>query len=247
MTHRSPLTRNPRETEVGGITIIIALVLIVLMSLAAFSLSRNSIRQLASSGSILQGGKATGASDAGLDWFVVWAAADNQQAAYLSSTPSANKSLATAMYDLTHYYDLSGSEPEWHRHLSSDGLLASTDPARMWDMAASVKSDESQTASSDMVFNNADPKVLQGSNNTGNPVVQRFDLTVRYLGTSSLAPGTSTSIIGSAAGGSNAGASAVGDLYFQVTATGYAAVPIGNGSYLRYQQRREMVTSAPPF
>lgn len=233
-----------RDSERGGITIVIALVLIVLMSLAAFSLSRNSIRQLASSGSILQGGKASEASDAGLDWFVVWTSKENRELAYYSGSPSANKSLATAFYDLTKNLDASGVNPAWYQNLSNDGLLASTDPARAWDMAFAIRSDESQSATSDMVFNNNATGVLQAGNSTGNPVVQRFDVVARYLGGTGSNSQTSTTTSG--AGGTNANAPGFGDLLFQVQSTGNAAVPIGNGNYLRFQQRRESVTSAPP-
>ena len=227
-----------RESERGGVTIIVALVLVVLMSLAAFSLSRNAIRQLASSGSILQGGKASEASDAGLDWYLVWAGADNQTAALASGTASGNKNLAQALYDMTHY------PTDWYTHLSNDGLLASTDSTRTWDMAASITSSESDAATSDLVFDNTAGTVLQSTNSAGNPVVQSFDLTVRYLGT--IQPALTSNQSG-ASGGTNASQNTVGELYYQVSSLGKAAVPLGGGNYLRYQQRREMITSAPPF
>lgn len=235
-TSRPSLFSNPQR---GGITIIVALVLIMLMSLAAFSLSRNSLRELATSGSILQGGKATEAANAGLDWYVIWSQPDNAQAALAGSGSTGNQNLAKAMKDLT------TNGANWYGALSSDGLLASTSSARTWDMAAAITSNESQTATSDMVFDNTAAGVVkQAGNNNGNPVVQRFDLLVRYLG---VVQSSISSTGNAASGGTAAGSSSPGERYYQVVSTGNAAIPIGNGSYLRYQQRREMITSAPPF
>ena len=239
-----PSTRHRRPSEQGGITIVVALVLIVLMSLAAFSMSRNSIRQLASSGSILQGGKANEASEAGLDWYIVWGGAENQQASLAGGAGTGNYQLAQALYDMTHYPGITGTTPDWYTHLQSDGLLADSSASRTWDMAAAIRSSEANAASSDMVFDNTAATVLQSKNNTGNPVVQSFDLTIRYLGT--IQPALTTNQSG-ASGNTNAGQTSVGELYYQITSLGKAAVPIGGGNYLRYQQRREMITSAPPF
>ena len=230
--------KQGRHGEQGGLTIVVALVLVVLMSLAAFGMSRNAIRQLASSGNILQGGKADEASNAGLDWFVVWSAADNQNAAIgTDNETSANWKLQRAIGDMTLYISPYPDTNSAYQHLKDDGLLASSDSTRTWDVAAAVTSDESQATSSDLVFDNGASTVLQAKNNTGNPVVQSFDLsTIRYLGTDRASLSTQ----------SNTGVT-IGHLYFQVQSLGKAAVPIGNGSYLRYQQRREMIAWAPPF
>lgn len=232
-----------RDAERGGITIVVALVLIVLMSLAAFSMSRNAIRQLASSGSILQGGKATEAADAGLDWFIVWSGDDNQSIAQSAATTSANWKLQQIMGDLTLYPAAYPDPSGWYQHLSDDGLLASTDSTRTWDMAAAITSTESQATTSDTVMDNTTTDALQNKNSTGNPVIQSFDLTsVRYLGEHPVKLTTNQS---GASGGTSG--TTVGILYFQVSSLGKAAIPIGGGNYLRYQQRREMIASAPPF
>lgn len=230
--HR-PLKVPPqyRASERGGITIIIALVLIVLMSLAAFSLSRNSIREMASAGSIIQGDKASAAADAGLDWFVVWSHPDNVSLALTNTGAIGNNALAKAITDI--------KSPNWYTALSNDNLLASTASNRAWDMAALVKSQETQMASNDMVFDNtANATVLQSTNNTGNPVVQSFNLQIRFLG---FQPVTLTGGGGNASGGTNPNANGSQDIAWQVVSTGNAAVPIGGGNYIRYQQRREMI------
>ncbi|HET6329535.1 MAG TPA: pilus assembly PilX N-terminal domain-containing protein [Holophagaceae bacterium] len=220
-----------RASERGGITIVVALVLIVLMSLAAFSLSRNSIREMATTGNVIQGDKASAAADAGLDWFVVWSHPDNVSVALSNTAAIGNNTLAKAITDI--------KRTDWYTALGKDGLLASTASNRAWDMAALVKSQETQMASNDMVFDNtANATVLQSKNNTGNPVVQSFNLQVRFLG---FQPVTLTGGGGNAAGGTNQGATGSQDTAWQVVSTGNAAVPIGNGNYLRYQQRREMI------
>jgi hypothetical protein len=231
MIRHAPIHTPFRASERGGVTIIIALVLIVLMSLAAFSLSRNSIRELATSGSIIQGGKASAAADAGLDWFVVWSHPDNVVLSLASTGAVGNNALAKAITDI--------KRPNWYSALSSDGLLASTASNRTWDMAALVKSQESQMTTNEMVFDNsANATVLQSKNNTGNPVVQSFNLQVRFLG---FQPITLTGGGGNASGGTSQAANGNQDTAWQVVSIGNAAVPIGGGNYLRYQQRREMI------
>ena len=222
---------SPRAAQQGGITIIVALVLIVVMSLAAFSLSRNSIREMATAGNVIQGTKASAAADAGLDWFVVWSHPDNVAQALGSPGSVGNYKLAQAITDI--------KKPDWYTALSNDNLLASTASNRTWDMAALVSSQESQVASNDMVFDNtSNTTVLQSKNNSGNPIIQRFDLQVRFLG---FQPITLTGGGGNASGGTNPNAVASQDTTWQVISTGNAAVPLGGGNYMRFQQRREMV------
>ena len=227
----NPNFTHARASERGAITIIVALVLIMLMSLAAFSLSRNALRELATSGSVVQGNKASEAADAGLDWFVVWSHPDNVSLAIGDSSAVGSYWLAKAITDL--------KSTDWHTALSNDGLLASTSSSRNWDMAAVVSSKESDMSTNDMVFNNSTTTtVLQATNNSGNPVVQKFDLQIRFLG---LQPTVLTGGGGNAAGGTSQSSSSTQDTTWQIISTGNAAVPIGNGNYLRYQQRREII------
>ncbi len=231
MTIETPVLLASRARERGGMTIIVALVLIVLMGLAAFGMSRNSLRELATTGSVLQGSKASGAADAGLDWFVTWAHPDNVALARLNSGALGNYTLAKALTDI--------KTPDWYTALSNDGLLASTSSSRLWDMAAAINSNETQMANSDMVFdNNSQGTVLQAKNSGGNPVVQSFNLQVRFLG---FQPVFLTGGGGNAAGGTNQAANSTQDTAWQVISTGTAAIPIGGGNYIRYQQRREMI------
>lgn len=226
---------TPRTRQRGGMTIVMALVLLAVMSLAAFSLSRNAIRELSTTGHVIQGGKASEASDAGLDWYLVWSAPSNVSLSLASPGSVGNNLLAKALSDLQLY-------PNFYGALQTDGLLAYTSATRTWDPAALITSTESQTASNDMAFDNTSAAaVYQAKNSGGSPVIQRFDLLVRYLGQEAPAyTGTPTSQIGF--GGPSAGQ----NILWQVQSTGYAAVPIGGGDYLRYQQRRELIVSTPP-
>lgn len=62
--------KHPRE--LGGITILLALILITAMGAMAFSLSQESMREIAISGSESTGRKAAEAADSGIDWTIVW-------------------------------------------------------------------------------------------------------------------------------------------------------------------------------
>ncbi len=227
-TRRTVSVQSIRHQR-GGMTIVMALVLLVVMSLAAFSLSRNAIRELTTSGHIIQGDKAAEAADAGLDWYLVWSLPANTTLAYATTASIGNNALAKALTDLTAL--------DWHTQLANDGLLLSTSSSRSWDRAALVTSQEGQTADNQMVFDNtATSAVYQAKNSGGSPVVQRFDLQIRWLGKDDLAlTGTANSTNGS---GNN--------YLWQVISTGYAAVPLGGSNYLRYQQRRELFLTAPP-
>lgn len=61
-----------QSRQQGGLTIIMALVLVGVMGAATFSLSRNALRELSMAGTIIQGNKAAAAADAGLDWAIIW-------------------------------------------------------------------------------------------------------------------------------------------------------------------------------
>lgn len=80
-----------RSRQQGGLTIIMALVLVGVMGAATFSLSRNAIRELSMAGTIVQGNKAAAAADAGLDWVIIWGQGAVNEASFNSATPSAKE------------------------------------------------------------------------------------------------------------------------------------------------------------
>lgn len=80
------------ERQRGGLTIIMALVLVGVMGAATFSLSRNAIRELSTAGAIIQGSKASAAADAGLDWVIIWGQGGVKLSDFTAATPSAQQS-----------------------------------------------------------------------------------------------------------------------------------------------------------
>jgi Tfp pilus assembly protein PilX len=85
---------NPRRTgapdpQAGAVTIMVALLLLVLLTIAAVGMSRNSFREIVSSGFNRQGAMANNVSDSGLDWAVYWL-----QNAPTAANPSAQNLVA---------------------------------------------------------------------------------------------------------------------------------------------------------
>lgn len=68
---------DPRHSEAGGITIVVALMLLVLLTVSAVAMSRNSLREIVTSGFNRQGAMARSTADAGIEWAVYWIFADN--------------------------------------------------------------------------------------------------------------------------------------------------------------------------
>lgn len=64
--------RQDHAGERGGIVILVCLMLVALLSVTAFTVSRNVMRETAITGNVLQAGRADTAANAGLDWMLVW-------------------------------------------------------------------------------------------------------------------------------------------------------------------------------
>lgn len=67
--------------QTGGITILVALMLLVLLTIAAIGMSRNSFREIVISGTSRQGAQARNVADAGVEWAICWMDATNAAAA----------------------------------------------------------------------------------------------------------------------------------------------------------------------
>ena len=67
---RENLQKRLRPTDRGGIAILAALMLLVLLFGAGSGTSRNALRELAIAGDAVQGAKAASAAEAGLEWFL---------------------------------------------------------------------------------------------------------------------------------------------------------------------------------
>jgi hypothetical protein len=69
---RNPVKADTRSAQTGGITILVALMMLVLLTLAAVGLSRNSFREVVTSGFSRQGAMARNVADSGLEWCLYW-------------------------------------------------------------------------------------------------------------------------------------------------------------------------------
>lgn len=66
-------SRTPSfQSQTGGVTILVALSLLVLLTVAAVSMSRNSFRDVIISGTLRQGSMVRNTSDAGVEWSIYW-------------------------------------------------------------------------------------------------------------------------------------------------------------------------------
>lgn len=72
MLRSLPARPVARPRERGGVTILLALILLIVMGAAALGLNRNTLRELAMVGNLVQGEKAGAVADAGLDWVIIW-------------------------------------------------------------------------------------------------------------------------------------------------------------------------------
>jgi len=76
-TMTTPTSRSLRDPQAGGITIIVTLMLLVLLTVAAMGMSKNALRELAISGTSRQGSMARNVADSGIEWAVYWLTDDN--------------------------------------------------------------------------------------------------------------------------------------------------------------------------
>lgn len=81
------MNHSQRSSERGGVTILVALVLLGLLTIAAMGMSRNSLREVMISGTTRQGAMARNAADSGIEWTIHWMHLDNLP----SGTDSAQK------------------------------------------------------------------------------------------------------------------------------------------------------------
>lgn len=87
------------SSQRGGITIIVALMLLVLLTIAAVSMSRNSFREIVLSGTTRQGSVVRNIADSGIEYSILWMQPTSLRQANSTTDPSAAKlqSLATAL------------------------------------------------------------------------------------------------------------------------------------------------------
>lgn len=74
---KAPAPTSPRTSEQGGITILVVLMMLVLLTVSAIGMSRNSMRDIMVAATARQGAMARNQADTGLDWSVYWLAPAN--------------------------------------------------------------------------------------------------------------------------------------------------------------------------
>jgi len=72
---------DPKINQAGGITILVALMLLVLLTIAAVGMSRNSFREIVTSGFSRQGAMARNVADSGIEWSIHWIDIENGKVA----------------------------------------------------------------------------------------------------------------------------------------------------------------------
>lgn len=77
----TPDTSKRIDSETGGITILVALMLLVLLTIAAVGMSRNSFREIVTTGFVRQGAMARNVADSGIEWSIQWIDLQNAPAA----------------------------------------------------------------------------------------------------------------------------------------------------------------------
>lgn len=87
-----------RQRQEGAITIIVVLMLLVLLMVAAFGMSRDSLRELKITSSSRQGAEVFNEADTGINWSVFWMYTPNQA---LGSASAGGQALGTEMGYLT--------------------------------------------------------------------------------------------------------------------------------------------------
>jgi hypothetical protein len=82
---------EPRDPQAGGISILVALMLLVLLTIATLGMNRNAMRDIVSSGFSRQGANAASTANSGIEWALYWMTGTNGT----SCTASAKAMLAT--------------------------------------------------------------------------------------------------------------------------------------------------------
>jgi len=88
----TPPLYAPRNPQTGAVTIMVALMLLVLLTIAAVGMSRNSFREIVNSAFSRQGAMADNVAESGLDWAVYWM--DGGNTPTTTANPSAVNLLA---------------------------------------------------------------------------------------------------------------------------------------------------------
>lgn len=121
------------DAEDGGVTILVALMLLVLLTVSAVTMSRNSLREIIISGTIRQGTEVRNLADTGIEWSCYWLTPDT--AGLTKATPDAGAlALGAQLKELSGSMELSGEE----RSVAATGVMKRTEtngPTRSFSLS----------------------------------------------------------------------------------------------------------------
>jgi hypothetical protein len=134
--------RTPKGQE-GGVTILVALSLLALLTVAALGMSKNSFREIRTSGFLKQGAMARNVADSGLHWSIYWmdladsADAAAQKLISLKSALAGDNALSGRLWNINAAVYRPGGP------LSSDGVLV-PGPSSSPDFRTGLEADYEQ-------------------------------------------------------------------------------------------------------
>ena len=78
--------KTPLSGQTGGITIMVSLMLLVLLTISAVGMSRNAFKEIVATGFVRQGAMARNVADSGIEWSIHWLVNDNASKATGAAT-----------------------------------------------------------------------------------------------------------------------------------------------------------------
>lgn len=128
----SSILPTSRRSEFGGTTILVALFLLVLMTVAAFAMSKNSLREVIITGTSRQAADVRNVADTGLEWSMYWMADDLTGTRTLPASGSATEALRALKSSLGPDATRAGA-PQQLMHTGGELVVsASTNPTRSY-------------------------------------------------------------------------------------------------------------------
>ena len=101
-----PRVRPLDHPEAGGITIVVTLMLLVLLTVASVAMSKNALREMIVSGVSRQGAEVRGLADSGLEYSVYWMIQERE------NRPTVSPTVTTGYEGLINTMDKLRSQPE---------------------------------------------------------------------------------------------------------------------------------------
>jgi Tfp pilus assembly protein PilX len=101
-----PSPRSLNHPEAGGITIVVTLMLLVLLTVAAVAMSKNALREMIVSGTSRQGSEVRGLADTGLEYSIYWMIQERE------NRPAVNATVTTGYQGLINTMDKLRNQPE---------------------------------------------------------------------------------------------------------------------------------------